>query len=363
MMSMERVFNFAAGPSAMPLEALETAAREMLCYGASGMSVMEMSHRSRAYQDIFDETVALVRELMNVPEDYEVLLLQGGATGQFAAIPMNLMGEGDSADYIDSGNFAHIAMNEAKKYGRVRCAASSREENYRRIPEWKQADFDPDAKYVYITTNNTIFGTRYARLPETGNVPLVADMSSNILSEVYDVNRFGVIYAGAQKNIGPAGVTLVIVRKDLLGHASPICPKVLDWTEMTEKDSMLNTPPTYAIYMAGLCMKWLKKQGGVEGIEKVNIEKSKLLYDLLDESSFYIPKADPASRSRMNVTFTTPDPDTDALFVKEAAAKGLTNLKGHRMTGGIRASIYNAMPVEGVQALVRFMKEFETEHK
>ena len=360
---MDRVFNFAAGPSAMPAEALETAAREMLCYGESGMSVMEMSHRSKAYQDIFDGTVALVRELMNVPEDYEVLLLQGGATGQFAAIPMNLMGEGDSADYIDSGNFAHIAMNEAQKYGGVRCVASSREENYRRIPDWTQADFDPNAKYVYITTNNTIFGTRYASLPETGNVPLVADMSSNILSEVYDVSRFGVIYAGAQKNIGPAGVTLVIVRRDLLGHASPICPKVLDWTEMTEKDSMLNTPPTYAIYMAGLCMKWLKKQGGVEAIEKVNIEKSKLLYDLLDESAFYIPKADPASRSRMNVTFTTPDPDTDALFVKEAAAKGLTNLKGHRMTGGIRASIYNAMPVEGVQALVRFMKEFETEHK
>ena len=360
---MDRVFNFAAGPSAMPAEALETAAREMLCYGESGMSVMEMSHRSKAYQDIFDGTVALVRELMNVPEDYEVLLLQGGATGQFAAIPMNLMGEGDSADYIDSGNFAHIAMNEAQKYGGVRCVASSREENYRRIPDWTQADFDPQAKYVYITTNNTIFGTRYASLPETGTVPLVADMSSNILSEVYDVNRFGVIYAGAQKNIGPAGVTLVIVRKDLLGHASPICPKVLDWTEMTEKDSMLNTPPTYAIYMAGLCMKWLKKQGGVEGIEQVNIEKSKLLYDLLDESAFYIPKAEPASRSRMNVTFTTPDPDTDALFVKEAAAKGLTNLKGHRMTGGIRASIYTAMPVEGVQALVRFMKEFETEHK
>ena len=363
MMSMERVFNFAAGPSAMPLEALETAAREMLCYGASGMSVMEMSHRSRAYQDIFDETVALVRELMNVPEDYEVLLLQGGATGQFAAIPLNLLREGGSADYIDSGNFAHAAMIEAGKYGATRCVASSREENYRRIPEWRAEDLDPKADYLYITTNNTIFGTRYPKLPETGNVPLVADMSSNILSEVYDVNRFGVIYAGAQKNIGPAGVTLVIVRRDLLGHASPICPKVLDWTEMTEKDSMLNTPPTYAIYMAGLCMKWLKKQGGVEAIEKVNIEKSKLLYDLLDESAFYIPKADPASRSRMNVTFTTPDPDTDALFVKEAAAKGLTNLKGHRMTGGIRASIYNAMPVEGVQALVRFMKEFETEHK
>ena len=363
MMSMERVFNFAAGPSAMPLEALETAAREMLCYGASGMSVMEMSHRSRAYQDIFDETVALVRELMNVPEDYEVLLLQGGTTGQIAAIPLNLLREGGSADYIDSGNFAHAAMMEAGKYGATRCVASSREENYRRIPEWRTEDLDPKADYLYITTNNTIFGTRYPKLPETGNVPLVADMSSNILSEVYDLRRFGVAYAGAQKNIGPAGVTLVIVRRDLLGHARKNCPKIMDWTVMAEKGSMLNTPPTYAIYMCGLCLKWLKKQGGVAAIEKVNIEKSSLLYDLLDESAFYRPSADPASRSRMNVTFTTPDAETDALFVKEAAARGLVNLKGHRLTGGIRASIYNAMPIEGVRALADFMKDFEMEHR
>ena len=360
---MDRVYNFAAGPAAMPLSVLERAAREMTCYAQTGMSVMEMSHRSSMYLEIFQETEAVFRELMKVPENYSVLFLQGGATAQFAAIPMNLMTGSGKADYIDSGNFAHGALVEAEKYGRVRVVASSREENYVRIPAWKDSDLDPEADYCYITTNNTIFGTRYTRLPETGKVPLVADASSNILSEPFDLTRFGVLYAGAQKNIGPAGVTLVIVRRDLLGHASPICPKVLDWTEMTEKDSMLNTPPTYAIYMAGLCMKWLKKQGGVEAIEKVNIEKSKLLYDLLDESAFYIPKADPASRSRMNVTFTTPDPDTDALFVKEAAAKGLTNLKGHRMTGGIRASIYNAMPVEGVQALARFMKEFEMEHK
>ncbi len=360
---MDRVYNFAAGPSTMPEEALRTAAQEMLCYGSSGMSVMEMSHRSKMYTDIFDEAVALVRELMRVPEDYEVLWLQGGATGQFAAIPLNLLSDGGSADYIDSGNFAHGAMVEAKKYGSVRCVASSREENYRRIPDWSKADFDPNARYLYITTNNTIFGTRYATIPETGDVPLVADMSSNILSEVYDVRRFGVIYAGAQKNIGPAGATLVIVRKDLLGHAQASCPKVLDWTIMAEKGSMLNTPPTYAIYMAGLCLKWLKKQGGVEAIERVNIEKARLLYELLDESAFYRPKAEPASRSRMNVTFTTPDPDTDALFVKEAAAHGLVNLKGHRLTGGIRASIYNAMPVEGVEALARFMKEFEMEHR
>ena len=357
---MNRVYNFAAGPSMMPEEALQTAAREMLDYRGTGMSVMEMSHRSAMYQEIFDETEALVRELMGVPENYSVLFLQGGATGQFAAIPLNLLSR--SADYIDSGNFAHGALTEAQKYGAVRCVASSRDENYVSIPAWNPADFDPEADYFYITTNNTIFGTRYASLPETGKVPLVADMSSNILSEVYDVSRFGVIYAGAQKNIGPAGLTLVIVRKDLLGRARKDCPKVLNWTVMDEKGSMLNTPPTYAIYMAGLCMKWLKKQGGVAAIEKVNIEKSSLLYALLDESAFYRPKAAPASRSRMNVTFTTPSPELDAKFVKEAASQGLVSLKGHRLTGGIRASIYNAMPMEGVRALADFMKKFEMEN-
>ena len=357
---MNRVYNFAAGPSMMPEEALQTAAREMLDYRGTGMSVMEMSHRSAMYQEIFDETEALVRELMGVPENYSVLFLQGGATGQFAAIPLNLLSR--SADYIDSGNFAHGALTEAQKYGSVRCVASSRDENYASIPAWNPADFDPEADYFYITTNNTIFGTRYASLPETGKVPLVADMSSNILSEVYDVSRFGVIYAGAQKNIGPAGLTLVIVRKDLLGRARKDCPKILNWTVMDEKGSMLNTPPTYAIYMAGLCMKWLKKQGGVAAIEKVNIEKSNLLYALLDESAFYRPKAAPASRSRMNVTFTTPSPELDAKFVKEAAAQGLVSLKGHRLTGGIRASIYNAMPMEGVRALADFMKKFEMEN-
>ncbi len=357
---MNRVYNFAAGPSMMPEEALQTAAREMLDYRGTGMSVMEMSHRSAMYQEIFDETEALVRELMGVPENYSVLFLQGGATGQFAAIPLNLLSR--SADYIDSGNFAHGALTEAQKYGAVRCVASSRDENYVSIPAWNPADFDPEADYFYITTNNTIFGTRYASLPETGKVPLVADMSSNILSEVYDVSRFGVIYAGAQKNIGPAGLTLVIVRKDLLGRARKDCPKILNWTVMDEKGSMLNTPPTYAIYMAGLCMKWLKKQGGVAAIEKVNIEKSSLLYALLDESAFYRPKAAPASRSRMNVTFTTPSPELDAKFVKEAASQGLVSLKGHRLTGGIRASIYNAMPMEGVRALADFMKKFEMEN-
>ncbi len=359
---MDRVFNFAAGPSAMPEEALATAAQEMLCYGSTGMSVMEMSHRSKMYLEIYDRTVALARDLMHIPDEYAVLFLQGGATAQFAAIPMNFMRKG-SADYIDSGNFAHGALVEAQKYGNVRVVASSRDDNYVRIPAWNAADFDKEADYFYITTNNTIYGTRYASIPDTGDVPLVADMSSNIMSEVYDVSRFGMIYAGAQKNIGPAGATLVIVRKDLLGNACPACPKIMDYKKMADNDSMLNTPPTYAIYMSGLCMQWLKKQGGVEGIEKINIEKSGWLYDLLDESGFYRGAAEANSRSRMNVTFTTPDPDTDAKFVKEAAAQGLINLKGHRLVGGIRASIYNAMPQEGVRKLIEFMKKFEMENK
>ena len=346
----------------MPEEALATAAREMLCYGSTGMSVMEMSHRSKMYLEIYNQTVALVRELMHIPDEYAVLFLQGGATAQFAAIPLNLMRKG-SADYIDSGNFAHGALAEAQKYGSVRIVASSREDNYVRIPEWNRADFDPEADYFYITTNNTIFGTRYARLPETGNVPLVADMSSNIMSEVYDVKRFGMIYAGAQKNIGPAGATLVIVRRDLLGGAKSICPKIMDYQKLVDNDSMLNTPPTYAIYMSGLCLKWLREQGGVEGIEKINIEKAGWLYDVLDNSTFYRAAAEAGSRSRMNVTFTTPDPDTDAKFVKEAADNGLVNLKGHRLVGGIRASIYNAMPQAGVKKLIDFMKKFEMENR
>ena len=356
---MDRVYNFAAGPAAMPLPVLEQAAREMTSYGSTGMSVMEMSHRSKMYLEIYQETEATLRRVMHIPEDYAALFLQGGATGQFAAVAMNLMTGSGKADYIDSGNFAHGAMNEAKKYGAARCAASSREENYVRIPVIRKEDLDPEADYVHITTNNTIFGTRYTSLPDTGNVPLVADMSSNILSEPYDVTRFGAIYAGAQKNIGPAGLTLVVVRRSLLGHAMPITPKIFDWQKQDEGGSMLNTPSTYAIYMAGLCLKWLEQQGGVEGIEQVNIEKAKLIYDYLDGSKLFRGTADPAFRSRMNATFVTGDPDKDADFCKQAASRGLVNLKGHRLVGGIRASIYNAMPIEGVRALVDFMKEYE----
>jgi phosphoserine aminotransferase len=303
--------------------------------------------------------VALIRELMRIPDEYAVLLLQGGATGQFAAIPMNLMTGSGKADYVDSGSFAHNAMIEARKYGNARAVASSREINYARVPDVDPALFDPEADYVHITTNNTIFGTRFTEIPDTGSVPLVADMSSNILSETYDVRNFGVIYAGAQKNIGPAGVALVIVRKDLLGREMSMTPNVLNWKKMADADSMYNTPTTYSIYMAGLCLKWLKALGGVPVIEKVNIDKAKLLYDYLDESRLFKGVAEAPWRSRMNVTFRTDDEAADDAFVKEAAKAGLINLKGHRSVGGMRASIYNAMPMEGVSALVDFMKRFE----
>ena len=353
---MERVYNFAAGPAAMPEAALRRAAEEMLCYQGSGMSVMEMSHRSAAYQEIFDHTVALLRELMDIPEDYAVLLLQGGATGQFAAAAMNLLR--GSADYLDCGHFAHSAMVEAQKYGVVRCAASTREASYRRVPRQEEISADPAADYLYYTTNNTIYGTAFDYIPET-EAPLVADMSSNILSGPCDVRRFGVIFAGAQKNIGPAGLTAVIVRRDLLGRAQACTPSVLNWTVMADKGSMLNTPPTYAIYMAGLCLEWLRDQGGAAAIHAVNRRKAGLLYDYLDHSRLFTGIADRDSRSLMNVTFRTADPALDARFVREAAENGLCNLKGHRVLGGMRASIYNAMPLAGVEALVSFMKDFE----
>lgn len=356
---MNRVYNFAPGPATMPVEVLETAAREMTCYGDTGMSVMEMSHRSKMYLEIFDQAVSDLRELMAIPENYEVLMLQGGATGQFSAVPMNLMTKSGRADYVDSGNFAHGAMVEASKYGTVNCVASSRDGGYRAIPELDRARFDPQADYFYICTNNTIYGTRYTSIPDTGDVPLVADMSSNILSEVYDVNRFGVIFAGAQKNIGPAGLTVVIVRKDLIGRQMDQTPKIMNWKLMADNASMLNTPSTYPIYMAGLCLKWLKRQGGVAAMEKLNIEKARLLYDFLDDSKLFKGVAEAPFRSRMNVTFRTDSADMDAEFVKFASSRGLANLKGHRSVGGMRASIYNAMPIEGVRALVDALKAFE----
>ena len=355
---MKRVYNYSPGPSMLALPVLEQVQKDLLSYGSTGMSVMEMSHRSKMYVEIFDEAIALIKKLMDIPENYKVLFLQGGATQQFSAVPLNLMKTG-KADYVDSGNFAHLAAEEAKRYGDVRIAGTSRADNYVYVPE---ADVSPDADYVHITTNNTIYGTRYVELPDVKAVPLVADMSSNILSEVYDVSKFGVIYAGAQKNIGPAGLCVLIVREDLLGSAHPLCPKLLNWQVEADANSMYNTPNTFAIYVAKLGFEWLLSLGGVKAIEKVNVEKAKLLYDYLDESKLFKPTAQKAFRSRMNVTFVTGDADKDARFVKEAAAAGLVNLKGHRTVGGMRASIYNAMPVEGVQALVDFMKQFEVKN-
>ena len=356
---MNRVYNFAAGPSMLPEEALERAASEMLSYKNTGMSVMEMSHRSKGYIEIFDHTVSLLRELMGIDDNYEVLLLQGGATGQFAGVAMNLLKT--SADYVDSGNFAHGALVEAQKYGNVNVVASSRDDDYTYVPQIDPAKVNPDADYFYITTNNTIYGTRFTSIPDTGKVPLVADMSSNILSEPVDVSKFGVIFAGAQKNIGPAGMVVVIVRKDLLGRARPDTPKIFDWQKQAEAGSMLNTPATYPIYMAGLCLEWLKKEGGVRVIYMRNQLKAKLLYDYLEESRLFKGTAKRESRSLMNVTFRTGDPDTDAEFVKFADANGIANIKGHRLVGGMRASIYNAMSVEGVQKLISVMKQFESE--
>ena len=339
---------------------LEQAQKEMLCYDTSGMSVMEMSHRSKMYTDIYDRAVADLRDLMAIPEEYEVLFLQGGATQQSSAVPLNLMVTG-KADYVDSGNFAHLAAEEGKRYGQVNVVASSREDTYTYVPDLTNAPFDPDADYVHITSNNTIYGTRYVDLPQV-TPPLVTDASSMILSEVMDVKRFGVIYAGAQKNIGPSGLCVVIVRKDLLGKANPLCPKLLNWEVQAKAGSMYNTPNTWGIYLAGLTFQWVKAQGGVAAMEQRNIEKAALLYDFLDNSRLFKPTAQKKYRSRMNVTFVTGDPDKDAAFVKAATQAGLVNLKGHRTVGGMRASIYNAMPKAGVEKLVAFMKQFEAEN-
>ncbi len=357
---MERVYNFSPGPSMLAEPVLEKAQKDLMVYGNAGMSVMEMSHRSKMYTDIFDKTIADLRALMNIGDDYEVLMMQGGATLEFSAVPLNLMVRG-KADYIDSGNFAHLAAEEAKRYGEVNIAASSREDNYTYVPDMKDVKLDPDADYVHITQNNTIYGTRYIELPDA-KTPIVADASSMILSEPMDVSRYGVIYAGAQKNIGPSGLCIVIVRKDLLGHAKDICPKLMNWKVEADKGSMYNTPNTWGIYLAGLTFDWLRSQGGVEAIYKVNLEKAALLYDFLDNSRLFKPTAQRKYRSLMNVTFVTGDADKDAAFVKAAASQGLVNLKGHRTVGGMRASIYNAMPMEGVQKLVAFMKQFELEN-
>jgi phosphoserine aminotransferase len=360
---MSRIYNFAAGPATIPLDVLETARNELTEYNTSGTSVMEMSHRSKAYLEIFERAKNSFNKAMGVPATFTTLFLQGGATLQFSAVPLNLAPEGSRAAYADTGNFAHAAIAESKRYVEPLIVADSSADNYTFIPNIKSNSIPHDAAYCYITTNNTVYGTRYAALPDTGSVPLVADMSSNILSESYDVSKFGVIFAGAQKNIGPAGLTVVIVRNDLLGKARSICPKIMNWKSMADGDSMLNTPPTYAIYIAGLCAEWLLRQGGVPAIEQINIEKARILYEAIDDSRLFSNPVRPDSRSRMNVVFKSSSPELDDQFVKEAAKAGLANLKGHRAVGGMRASIYNAMPIEGVRALVDFIKQFEVRAK
>ena len=362
-MAKERVYNFSAGPSMLPEEALRQAAEEMLSYGDAGMSVMEMSHRSKPYEAIIESAEAVLRKLMNIPENYKVLFLQGGASTQFAMVPMNLLKKSGKADYIITGQFAKKAAEECEKFGTVNRVASSADKTFSYIPKLTKADFDPEADYCHITYNNTIFGTRYTYIPDTGDVPLVADISSIILSEEIDVTKFGLLYAGAQKNMGPAGLTVVIIREDLIGDPIKGTPTMLTYKVHADNGSMYNTPPTYSIYMCKLILEWLDRMGGISAIQKINEEKAAILYDFLDSSTLFKAPVEKADRSLMNVTFVTGDADLDAAFVKAAAAEGLVNLKGHRSVGGMRASIYNAMPVEGVKKLVAFMQAFEKENK
>ncbi len=357
-----RVYNFAAGPAVLPEEVLKKAQSELLEHKNDGMSVMEMSHRSKMYEAVIASAEQSLRRLMGIPDSYRVLFLQGGASLQFAMVPMNLMKNG-KADYVVTGAFAKKAAEEAAKYGEARIVASGNADNFTKIPALSPEMFDQGASYAHITTNNTIFGTRYTELPDTGNVPLVADLSSNILSSAdatLDITRYALVYAGAQKNIGPAGLTIVIAKDELLtGPIAPYVPSMMDYRLMADNDSMYNTPPTYAIYMAGLVFEHLESIGGLKAMQKLNEEKAALIYDYLDETAFYKGTAAKENRSLMNVTFVLPSEDLTAKFVKEAAAGGFVNLKGHRSVGGIRASIYNAMPADGVAALVDFMKKFE----
>ncbi len=355
---MNRVFNFSAGPSMLPLPVLEKAASELVCYGDSGMSVMEMSHRSPVYEEIIAAAEAKLRELMNIPDNYKVLFLQGGASTQFASVPLNLLNGSGKADYIVSGQFSKKAYDEATKYGDVRVVASSKDKNFTYIPQITKEDIRPDADYVHICFNNTIYGTKFNYIPDTGDIPLVADLSSCIISEPVDVSKFGVIYAGAQKNMAPAGRTVVIVREDLLGRARPETPVMLDWKTMADNDSMYNTPPCYAIYMAKLVYEWILDMGGLDAMKAYNEKKCAILYDYLDSQDYYTAPVERDYRSMMNVTFVTGDADLDKKFAKEADAAGIKNIKGHRSVGGMRASIYNAMPIEGVETLVAFMKAF-----
>ena len=360
---MNRVYNFSAGPSMLPEAVLTKAASEMLDYKGSGQSVMEMSHRSAVYDKIIVEAQALLREVMNIPDNYKVLFLQGGASSQFAMVPMNLLTGTGKADYVTTGQFSTKAYQEAQKYGEIKLVASSKDESFSYIPKLDKADFTPDADYFHICLNNTIYGTTWHTLPETGDVPLVADISSCILSEPIDVTKFGVLYAGAQKNVAPAGLTIVIIREDLLGKQMENTPTMFNYQIMADNDSMYNTPPCYPIYICKLVLEWIKNEvGGLEKMKERNYYKAGLLYDFLDNSKLFKATARKEDRSVMNVTFVTGDKELDAKFVKACEANGFVNIKGHRSVGGMRASIYNAMPVEGIEKLVAFMKKFEEEN-
>ena len=361
---MSRVYNFSAGPSMLPEPVLAKASAEMLDYQGSGQSVMEMSHRSKVFEGIYQEAQTLWRNVMGIPDNYKVLFLQGGASTQFAAVPMNLMTKSRKADYVLSGQFSTKAYKEAARYGDCKVVASSKDDNFSHIPALDPQEFRPDADYFHICLNNTIYGTVWHQLPDTGSVPLVADISSCILSKPLDVTKFGLLYAGAQKNVAPAGLTIVIVREDLLGEPLEGTPTMLNYQVMADNDSMYNTPPCWPIYMCKLVLEWIQNDiGGLEKMEERNVRKAQVLYDFLDQSTLFQGCAQKDSRSLMNVTFVTGDKDLDAKFVKESAAAGFVNLKGHRSVGGMRASIYNAMPEEGVVKLVEFMRKFELENK
>lgn len=359
---MSRVFNFSAGPAMLPQAVLEKAQQEILDWQGSGMSVMEMSHRGKEFMSIATQAETDLRELMGITDDYAVLFLQGGASSQFAAVPLNLLGDKKTADYINTGAWSKKAIAEAKRYCAVNVAASSEESKFTTAPAQDSWQLNPAAAYVHYTPNETIGGVEFPFIPDTGNIPLVADMSSTILSRPVDVSRYGVIYAGAQKNIGPAGLTVVIVRKDLMDQPLDSTPTMLNYQVQAENGSMYNTPPTYSWYLAGLVFAWIKKQGGLAKMAEINKRKADNLYAAIDGSDFYANPVEPASRSWMNVPFTLANPELDAVFLQESKEEDLTTLKGHRSVGGMRASIYNAMPEEGVNTLIAFMAEFERRH-
>lgn len=360
---MERVYNFSPGPACLPLAVLEKAGKEITNYNGSGMSVMEMSHRSAVYEEIIRDTEKLLRKIMGIPDNYKVLFLQGGASLQFASIPLNLLNKSKKADYVVTGQFSGNAYEEAKKYGDIKLLASSKDKNFTYIPEFSAADVRPDADYVHICYNNTIFGSAYDKIPDTGNVPLVADVSSCILSQPIDVSKFGLLYAGAQKNMGPSGLTVVIVREDLIGNARADIPKIMDYKVQADNESMPNTPPCYSIYIMKLVLEWIESEiGGLENMKKINVDKAAILYDCIDNSKLFSNPVEKKYRSIMNVTFVTGNADLDKKFCKEAEKAGIVTIAGHRSVGGMRASIYNAMPTEGVKTLVEFMKKFESEN-